>query len=852
MAIDRNITININDTSPLANTAYVDAGKENKVYNKAQVNELVEDLREGTLGSVSPSQTLQQLNALPDGNYYASEAGTYAFGTNVPVGWQFRFNKTGTTWKVLTKVQIPMQDLTALENRTKALEDRIEPNGNVTVGQTTRAVNGDKVERYVQRNSFVDFKHSFADKDGYEVNSKVFVDNKFWISTTDGNKDYPSGQSTKWEEIKLSADVDQKFNENSKNPIANDVVTKRTSLLERLEDEATVEKGSVIVKKGTSELDVFFFNYKNAKPINSSNNDSTLNNYISYKSIPIEVNYKEIELTINHNTSNIPFVIGKKKIDSQWEVISTGNLGIKTITFLAEKYSEFSFNTYYPSTATEIKIKLSNFNSNFDKNFLYNKVSKSDDFRLFNVYQKNSKKGFELNGYIFDVTKKKLEGNPMFTTLVQSCNIGDVISYSTNFRVVHIAENGNVTKISPDNTLVNDSFTATSKGYVFNSIRLIDDFFGNLVKRGFEILKGKVVDGNGIISDSNIYDVIKLTYRGIVDRLTIKTSINHVNTPYMVVKDLSTGLFKKYNNTSLNYIGEFSDYIDADIYINTNNIENFTLRNLTVDSELKLFPYLDNGNYAFMNNQIIEMYFNDEFDGNKLDELKWRYRTGEKSNGNNIKEAISVENSLMKIRLSTNNPKTYIQDENGINTNVLSNKSFTGGGIISKVDGIQYGYFEARIKMPTSNYMHSSFWTTQEFIQSNESTLTRNEIDIVEFDYIAGVGNNEMKSCIHKWYPSHIYATPFSLNKNINGNELPDFSLDFNNYGCLVTKEYVAFYFNGILMHRYFYKSTLEGYSINPCDIMLSSLPYTSPNLNGKTEDFMQVDWVRYYKSFNF
>ena len=126
MAIDRNITININDTSPLANTAYVDAGKENKVYNKAQVNELVEDLREGTLGSVSPSQTLQQLNALPDGNYYASEAGTYAFGTNVPVGWQFRFNKTGTTWKVLTKVQIPMQDLTPLENRIIDNETKVD------------------------------------------------------------------------------------------------------------------------------------------------------------------------------------------------------------------------------------------------------------------------------------------------------------------------------------------------------------------------------------------------------------------------------------------------------------------------------------------------------------------------------------------------------------------------------------------------------------------------------------------------------------------------------------------------------------------------------------------------------
>lgn len=122
----RQITININDTSPKENTAYVDIGKENKVYNKAQVLELIEDVREGTLGSISPSQTLQQLNSLPDGNYYAAEAGTYAFGEVVPIGWQYRFNKTVATWKVLTKVQIPMQDLTPLENRVTTAENKVD------------------------------------------------------------------------------------------------------------------------------------------------------------------------------------------------------------------------------------------------------------------------------------------------------------------------------------------------------------------------------------------------------------------------------------------------------------------------------------------------------------------------------------------------------------------------------------------------------------------------------------------------------------------------------------------------------------------------------------------------------
>ncbi|UWX67968.1 CotH kinase family protein [Empedobacter stercoris] len=133
----------------------------------------------------------------------------------------------------LVTIEIPVYDdtsiqnkVTNIENRTTSLEGRIEPNGNVTAGQTTRAVNGDKVERYVQRNSFVEFKHSFADKDGYEVNSKVFVDNKFWISKVDGNKDYPSKSSTKWEEFKMSPDVDQEFDENSENAISNKKVSK--------------------------------------------------------------------------------------------------------------------------------------------------------------------------------------------------------------------------------------------------------------------------------------------------------------------------------------------------------------------------------------------------------------------------------------------------------------------------------------------------------------------------------------------------------------------------------------------------------------------------------------------------
>ncbi len=145
MAIDRNVTININDISPSANTAYVDAGKENKVYNKSQVNELIEDLREGTLGSILPSQTLPQLNTLPDGNYYAAEAGTYAFGVTVPNGWQYRFSKIGNVWDVLTKVEMPMQDLnTVVAKSDLKSSELIDYNSYVLSGYTYNSA-GDKI-----------------------------------------------------------------------------------------------------------------------------------------------------------------------------------------------------------------------------------------------------------------------------------------------------------------------------------------------------------------------------------------------------------------------------------------------------------------------------------------------------------------------------------------------------------------------------------------------------------------------------------------------------------------------------------------------------------------------------------
>ena len=81
MAEQRNVTINVTDTSPLPNTAYVDAGLDNnKTYNKEQIDRKISDSIDGVaLETIKPTTTLTELNTLPNAVYRAYGAGTYLF-----------------------------------------------------------------------------------------------------------------------------------------------------------------------------------------------------------------------------------------------------------------------------------------------------------------------------------------------------------------------------------------------------------------------------------------------------------------------------------------------------------------------------------------------------------------------------------------------------------------------------------------------------------------------------------------------------------------------------------------------------------------------------------------------------
>jgi len=84
---------------------------------------------ESIKNSISPTQTLDELNKLPNGSYYAKEAGSYAFGETVEDNQMIIFNKKGSVWTVLSKVEFPSNKIDVKQNYDATSTDAISGAG---------------------------------------------------------------------------------------------------------------------------------------------------------------------------------------------------------------------------------------------------------------------------------------------------------------------------------------------------------------------------------------------------------------------------------------------------------------------------------------------------------------------------------------------------------------------------------------------------------------------------------------------------------------------------------------------------------------------------------------------------
>ena len=118
-------------------------------------------------------------------------------------------------------------------------------------------------------------------------------------------------------------------------------------------------------------------------------------------------------------------------------------------------------------------------------------------------------------------------------------------------------------------------------------------------------------------------------------------------------------------------------------------------------------------------------------------------------------------------------------------------------GLIAAADGsgagwgVQYGYFEARMRMPPGPGVWPAFWLSSLKPQSDPAPGI--EIDVVEY---YGHATDAYSSSLHVWYKGADKAksTHVVHHTPVAAGSLSD---DFHNYGVRVSPDEITYYFDG-------------------------------------------------------
>jgi beta-glucanase (GH16 family) len=118
-------------------------------------------------------------------------------------------------------------------------------------------------------------------------------------------------------------------------------------------------------------------------------------------------------------------------------------------------------------------------------------------------------------------------------------------------------------------------------------------------------------------------------------------------------------------------------------------------------------------------------------------------------------------------------------------------------GLIAAADGsgagwgVQYGYFEARMRMPPGPGVWPAFWLSSLKPQSDPAPGI--EIDVVEY---YGHATDAYSSSLHVWYKGadKNRSTHLVHHTPVAAGSLSD---DFHNYGVRVSPDEITYYFDG-------------------------------------------------------
>lgn len=218
-----------------------------------------------------------------------------------------------------------------------------------------------------------------------------------------------------------------------------------------------------------------------------------------------------------------------------------------------------------------------------------------------------------------------------------------------------------------------------------------------------------------------------------------------------------------------------------------------------------------------INGNKYELLFYDNFDGNKLNTKLWKHRTDNKHWSVQRADNVELKNGHLVLLLK----KEKAEDKN-----------YTGSGIISK-ETFQYGYYEARLKIPSGAGWHTSFW-----LMRHNDTTAEIEIDILEND---SKHPNTYEIAFHTYPGGH---------KSIFGKSVktPNMTEEFVLLGCEYTPEYVKYYRNNEQVKFL----DISEYKHGPVNIWLTSIASwlggTKQVDDTKLPGKAIIDYVKFYK----
>lgn len=241
-----------------------------------------------------------------------------------------------------------------------------------------------------------------------------------------------------------------------------------------------------------------------------------------------------------------------------------------------------------------------------------------------------------------------------------------------------------------------------------------------------------------------------------------------------------------------------------------------------------------------------DLVFEDNFDGDALDETKWNptYNWGHTHNHRAycVKENVSVSDGIMKIKgEKKRHPDAPESTKSGGETYKLD---YTSGAIDTKGHfEVKYGYIEGRFKAPWQLGTWPAFWTLQDGWPP--------EIDILEIPASRKQHHYYLHYTDPSWYSEH--GAGWDHEKSFGGHkdDNVDRSADFHTYGVEWDESNLNFYFDDKKFASFNRPTEIKQLTAQYIIINLAIGGWAGNNIEITESEpaYFEADWVRVWQA---